>query len=188
MLQQRPEIANIENRLAFAGKQLQLAENSLKPRVDLGIKASHDLGDGSRTREGFESIIDFSISIPLERRTGLGQVSGSRAAMEKLRWERTLLENRLTNEIIKLAATLNASRDFVLITDEEATLAKTLEEAERTRFIAGDSDFFLVNLREERTADAQIRNLESNLKYHLSRVELQAISMDLEALKLTQLD
>lgn len=186
ILQQRPELARIENRLVLEGKRLQLAENALKPRVDLGIKASHDLGDGSRTREGFESIIDFSISIPLERRTGLGQVSSARAAIEKLRWEQTLLENRLSNEIIKLATTLNASRDFVFITGEEADQAAQLEEAERIRFNAGDSDFFLVNLREERTADARIRNLESLLKYHLARVELQAISLDLEALNLAE--
>ena len=186
ILNQRPELARIENRLALERRRLALAENALLPRVDVGVKASHDLGAGSRTREGFESIIDFSISIPLERRTGLGQVASAQAAMEKLKWERTLTENRLSTEIIKLATTLNAARDFVAITADEASQALVLEEAERIRFAAGDSDFFVVNLREERSADASIRNLDSSLKYHLSRVNLQAISMDLEALRLSQ--
>ncbi|MGR8947506.1 MAG: TolC family protein [Gammaproteobacteria bacterium] len=186
ILERRPELARLENRLALETRRLELAENSLMPRVDVGVKASHDLGDGSRTREGFESIVDLSISIPLERRTGLGQVSSARAAMEKLKWERTLLENRLTTEIIKLATSLNAARDFVAITNEEASQAQVLEEAERVRFAAGDSDFFLVNLREERSADARIRNLDSSLQYHLSRVDLQAISMDLASLRLTR--
>ena len=186
ILNQRPELARIENRLSLERRRLALAENALLPRIDVGVKASHDLGAGSRTREGFESIIDFSISIPLERRTGLGQVASAQAAMEKLKWERTLTENRLSTEIIKLATTLNAARDFVAITADEAAQALVLEEAERIRFAAGDSDFFVVNLREERSADASIRNLDSSLKYHLSRTNLQAISMDLEALRLSQ--
>lgn len=185
VLEKRPELAALKVRLAVESERLKLAENALKPRVDLGIKASHDLGDGSRTREGFESIIDFSVSIPLEQRTGKGQVASARAAMEKLKVDRTLLENRLTLEIIKLATTLNATRDFVAITKDEATQAALLEDAERIRFEAGDSDFFLVNLREERRADAEIRNLQSKLRYHLARADLQAITMDLSALGLT---
>lgn len=184
VLAKRPELMRVELKLAAETQRLELAENALKPRVDVGIKASHDVGNGSRTREGFESIIDVSVSIPLERRTGQGQVASARAAMEKLKIDRTLLENRLTAEIIKLATTLNATRDFVAITYEEAEQAMLLEEAERTRFDAGDSDFFLVNLREERRADAEIRNLQSKLQYHLSRADLQAITMDLEALRL----
>ncbi|MEM7465466.1 MAG: TolC family protein, partial [Pseudomonadota bacterium] len=171
-------------RLRLETQRLALAENALKPRVDVGVKASHDLGAGSRTREGFESIIDLSISIPLERRTGRGQVSSARANMEKLKWDRMLLENRLSTEIIKLATTLNAARDFVEITDEEAEQALVLADAERIRFDAGDSDFFLVNLREERAANAKVRNLDSLLRYHLSRTDLQAISLDLPALRL----
>ena len=186
ILAKRPELQQIENRLSLEGKRLALAENALLPRVDLGVKASHDIGNGSRTREGFESIIDLSISIPLERRTGRGQVSTARAAMEKLKWDRTLTENRLTTQIIKLATSLNAARDFVAITGEEAEQAILLEEAERIRFSAGDSDFFVVNLREERSADARIRNLQSLLRYHRSRAELQAITMDLAALRLTE--
>ena len=186
VLEKRPELAQIENRLSLEGKRLALAENALMPRIDLGVKASHDLGDGSRTREGFESIIDLSISIPLERRTGRGQVSSARAAMEKLKWDRALLENRLSTQIIKLATSLNAARDFVAITGEEAEQAILLEEAERIRFGAGDSDFFVVNLREERSADAKIRNLQSLLQYHRSRTALQAITMDLAALRLAE--
>ena len=186
VLKRRPELAQVDNRLALEGKRLALAENALKPRVDVGVKASHDLGAGSRSREGFESIIDLSISIPLERRTGQGQVSSARATLEKLKWDRALLENRLTTQIIKLATSLNAARDFVAITAEEAEQAIVLEEAERIRFDAGDSDFFVVNLREERSADAKIRNLESLLRYHISRVDLQAISMDLPALRLAE--
>lgn len=186
VLAKRPELARIQTRLAAESERLKLAQNALKPRVDLGVKASHDLGGGSRTREGFESIIDLSVSIPLEQRTGKGRVASARAAMEKLKVDRTLLENRLTLEIIKLATTLNASIDFVSITQDEAAQSLLLEEAERTRFEAGDSDFFLVNLREERRADAQVRNLQSKLQYHLARADLQAITMDLDALGLDE--
>ncbi len=184
VIARRPELFRIENRLEVENERLKLAENVLKPKIDIGVKASNDIGRGDRIRKGFESIIDISISIPLERLTGEGQIASVRAQQKKLEWDRMLLENKITTEITKLATTLNAARDFVVITKEEAVQAKLLEEAERIRFQAGDSDFFLVNLREERSADAQVRNLQSKLQYYLSKTDLQAITMDLQALRL----
>jgi len=75
-------------------------------------------------------------------------------------------------------------RELVALTGDEAEQAATMEQAERTRFEAGASDFFLVNLREERSADARIRHLDARLLYQLSVADLHAITIDREALGL----
>lgn len=181
VLTRRPELARLERSLALEQRRLMLAENALMPRVDVGFKASHDLGGGSRTREGFEAIAELTVSIPLERRLGRGQVAESRAAINRLGFDRLMLENRLDTEIRKLVTTLDAARDFVEITRVEAQQAKQLEEAERIRFRAGDSDFFVVNLREERSADALLRNLESRRHYLTSLADIRALTLDFGA-------
>ena len=184
IIQARPELARLDNQSELARQQLRLAENALKPRVDIGFKGSQDFGRGSRTREDFEALVDLSISIPLERRTGEGRRAEARARLNQIEWERALVEQQLTNDILKLATALNAAREFVQITDEESVQAAVLADAERNRFEAGASDFFLVNLREERDADARLRNIDARLRYHLARVDLNAITLDYEALGL----
>lgn len=184
VLERRPELARIDNDAALERQRLRLAENALLPRVDLGLKAGHDLGGGSRTRDGFEAIVDVTVSIPLERRRGEGLVAESRARLRQLELDRRLTEDRFANEIRKLAVRINAARDFAAITAEEAAQALVMEQAERKRFDAGDSDFFVVNLREERTADAFVRNLDSRLDYFRHLTDLNASTVDLEALGL----
>ncbi len=184
VLERRPELASLDNRIDLERERLALAENALMPRVDLGVKAGHDLGGGSRTRDGFEALVDLEISIPLERRRGEGQVAAARARLRQLELDRTLIEQRLTNELLKLGVAIDAAREFVAITDMEAAAAVELEQAERKRFSAGASDFFLVNLREERSADARLRNVDAHLRYFRDLADLQAVTLDLPALGL----
>ncbi|MGR8920593.1 MAG: TolC family protein, partial [Gammaproteobacteria bacterium] len=148
-------------------------------RIDLGLKASHDLGRGSRTREDFETIVDLTVSVPLERNRGTGLVSESRARLRQLELDRRLAEDRLANEVRKLSAEINAAREFVSITAQEASQALVMEQAERKRFAAGASDFFLVNLREEMNADAQVRNLDAKLRYFRALADFHAATMNL---------
>ncbi len=182
VLGQRPELLRIDNLTTIERKRLLLAENELKPRIDLGLKAAHDVGSGSRTREGFDAIVNLEISIPLERRRGTGLASQSYARLRQLALERRLVKDRLTTDVTRLSTNINASRELVDITHEEAEQAQKMVNAERKRFAAGASDFFLVNLREERSADARVRNLESRLRYYNNLADLQAITLDYQAL------
>ena len=57
-------------------------------------------------------------------------------------------------------------------------------DAERKRFELGASDFFLVNLREERVADAQIRAIRAELNGRIARTSYDAATINLAALGL----
>lgn len=183
-LARRPELARLDNARMLESQRLALAENALLPRVDLGLKGAQDIGGGSRTRRGFDTLVDLTLSIPLERRRGEGLIAESRARLRQLEFERTLTEQRLGNEIRKLGTALNAAREFVAVTADEAVQATRMVTAEHQRFAAGASDFFLVNLREERSADARLRNLDAHLRYHHGLTDLQAVTIDRESLGL----
>lgn len=185
VITRRPEFAQLDTSLERERSRLRVAENALLPKVDVGLKAAHDLGAGARSREGFDAIVELEVSIPLERRRGQGMVSESRAKLRQLELDRRLLEDRVDNEIRKLENAIAATRDFVAITEQEVSQAAVLEDAERKRFAAGASDFFLVNLREERSADARTRNLDSRLSFFNSLVDYHAATIDLPALGIT---
>lgn len=184
VLASRPELLQLDNLAVIEQKRLLLAENELKPRVDLGIKAAHDMGGGSRSRDGFDAIVDLEIAIPLERRRGRGRVTASRARLRQIALERKLVAEQLSNEVHKLVASIDAAAELSSITSAEFDRAERMVEAERKRFRAGASDFFLVNLREERSADAEIRNLEARARFLKSRTDLHAITLDFAALGL----
>lgn len=184
VLERRPEFARIDAGLDRERGRLRLAENELKPRVDLGLKAAQDLGGGSPTRERFDTIVDVTVSIPLETRRGRGMAAEARARLRQLELDRRLLQDQVTNEIDKLETTIDAAREFVGLAAAEVEQAAVMEAAERDRFAAGASDFFLVNLREERSADARIRHLDAHLGYTTSVVDYQAATFDTAALGL----
>ncbi len=184
VLARRPEFAQLDTSLERERARLQVAENALLPRVDVGLKAAHDLGDGERSRRGLDALVDVQVSIPLERRRGQGLVAQARAKIRQLELERHLLTDQVANEIRKIENNIEAARQFVAITAQEVSQAALMETAEHTRFAAGASDFFLVNLREERSADARARNLDSKLGFFNSLIDYQAATIDLAALGL----
>ena len=49
-----------------------------------------------------------------------------------------------------------------------------LEDAEKTRFTRGGSDFFLINLREQKTASAKIENSLIFGKYYKTLADYKA--------------
>ena len=184
LLDRHPRLVRIDNAAARERERLRLAENSLLPRVDLGVKASHDLGNGSNSREGFETIVDLTVSIPLERRLGRGAVAEAEAKLRQLELDRRLAADRIATEVGKLLTRIEAAADYAGLTADEAQQARVMADAERKRFAAGASDFFVVNLREEQRADARIRNLDANLAFFVGLTDYHATTVDFPALGL----
>lgn len=178
VLNRRPELARLDNRHTVERERLRLARNALAPRVDVALKGAHDVGSGSPARDGFDAIVALQVEIPLERRSGKGRIAESQARLRQIEFERALSAQQLTNELHRLSINLNAAREFAAIAAEEAVQAELMEDAERQRFAAGASDFFLVNLREERRADARIRAIDAQLRYFHHLADLQAITLD----------
>lgn len=164
-LEVRPELGLVAADVERERIRLALGENALKTRLDLNLETSRDIGDGSRTREGTDSLVRLDITVPLERRTGRGRVAEARANLSRLELDRQLLNERIAVEVRNIANDIKAAERFVALATLEVEQAAILEEAERERFADGASDFFVVNLREEASADARVRRIEARLGY-----------------------
>jgi outer membrane protein TolC len=184
VLANRPELLLLDNQGVLERKRLLLAENELKPRIDLALKGAHDMSGGSRSRDGFDAVIALEVSVPLQRRRGLGLIVESRSRLRQLAIERRLAGEQLANEVRKLVTDINAAHELSAITNAEFDRAQQMVVAERKRFADGASDLFLVNLREERGADAKIRHLEARARLLNKLTDLQAITLDFAALRI----
>ena len=138
--------------------------------VVVGFKALLDISDGSRTRQGFDAIVDVTVSISLKRRRTHGQAASARAKLEQLRCGRWMSRECPPNERSALDTAINAAHQCDDITAAMATQANLMKQSESGRFAVGANDFFHINLREKRSANAGSGDLEATLgAFHRAR-------------------
>lgn len=180
----RPDFQSLLTRIEQAGVRARLAENELKPRLDLRAEASKDFGPGSPVRRPLEGALGLRFSVPLEQRAARGRIAEVAAEQDALALRLRFLEEQIGVEIANLRTQVKGAETLAGLATAEAALARRMAEAERRRFTLGASDFLLVNLREESLADATIREIEANYRHAAAQAELVAALADRDQLGL----
>lgn len=178
---ERPDLEAILVRLDQVEVKRLLAENDLRPRLDIRAEAAKDLGPvglGGASRTPAEGIVGLRFSLPLERRAARGKIAEAAAEADGLRLRRRLIEDQILVEVNGLAIQATTADRLVALAVDETALADRMAAAERRRFQLGASDFILVNLREESAADAALRQLDAEYRRAAARAELVAATVD----------
>lgn len=186
ILDQNPAVQIFDLQMEMAENDIALGENNLLPALDLEMRIADDFGDGSGgfKREDPEGTIRLSASVPLQNRLGRGRVQSGVAKKNKAEFQKTLVLDQLEVNLKNAVNNIETAQELVDVTEDEIGVTRDMEDAERVRFENGQSDFFLINIRENNRAMARIKNIEA-LKY-LSYVyaDYLAMTLDLDALKL----
>lgn len=183
----RPDLRAIDLRLAQASEQLRLDENLRKPRIDLKVEASRDLGPeglGGASRSGTETKVGLAFSMPLEQRAASGRIAATRAEIQAFELRRRQLEEEIMVSLDALDADVRATRRLVELAVREREAAVELARAEQRRFALGASDLFLTTVREEAAADAEVRAIDAALRQAAAHADVAAATADLRALGL----
>ncbi len=186
-LEARPDLKALDLRLAQASEQLRLDENLRKPRIDLKVEASRDLGAeglGGSSRSGTETKVGLAFSLPLEQRTASGRIAATRAEIQAFELRRRQLEEEILIALDALDADVRATRRLVDLATQERAAAVELARAEQRRFALGASDLFLTTVREEAAADAEIRAIDARVRQAAAHADMAAAIADLPALGL----
>ncbi|MET1756316.1 TolC family protein [Novosphingobium sp. RD2P27] len=183
----RPDIRTAGAKIEQALTKLALAENDLRPRLDLRVEASKDLGDdgyGGTSRTPLEGIVGVRLTVPLQNRAAKGKVVEAQAELDAVEARRRTIRDQIQIEINGILIALDGGARLVETAREELALAERLAAAERRRFELGSSDFFLVNQREDTATDARVRLIEAEARQAGARAELIAATADTDALQL----
>ena len=101
----------------------------------------------------------FDLPVPLT------QARGRRAAVEaaraKLAAQARLLDDRIAVDVQDALSAAVAAAGRVVAADEEVRAAGAAEAGEVARFAAGDSTLFLVNQREQQSAEARLAAIDA---------------------------
>lgn len=183
----RPDLRQLDMRLKQATDRLALDRNSLRPRLDLKLEASQDIGpvgEGGRSRVGTDTKVGLSFTLPLERRLARGRIDQTVAEIDALQRRRQQTEEQIVAAIDALAIDVRATGQLRALAEAEHERATTMARAESRRFVMGASDFFLVNMREEAAADAAVRKLDAAYREVVAHAELASAAADLPTLGL----
>lgn len=180
----RPDIKALLARIDQNSIRVRMAENELRPRLDLRAEASKDIGPGSPVRTPAEALLGLRFSLPLEQRAAKGRIAEVAAEQDALSIRLRFLEEQVGVEIANLRTQMDGAERLAALATDEAALARRMAEAERRRYALGASDFLVVNLREEALADATIREIDAIYRSAAARAELVAAMADREQLRI----
>lgn len=183
----RPDVQTLVARVEQATTRLALAQNDLRPRLDLRGEVGKDLGReglGGLSRTPLEAAVGVRFSVPLQNRVAKGRIAEVRAEIDALEARSRFLREQIAIEVQGINIAVHGAVRLAEAADQERALADRLAAAERRRFELGSSDFFLVNQREETANDARVRLIDANARIAATRAELAAATVDREALGL----
>lgn len=174
----RPELRRYALLLDRAALDRSLARNTRRPRVDLRLSTSRDLGEGPNELSG--TILEAGVSIvsAVPNRTGRGREQARRADVAGLEAELQLFEETLAVDVTRALLDLRVASELVAIEREAARVADELATAERRRFEEGGTSMLFVNLREQTAADARIAVIEREAEALMARAIVDALVGD----------
>lgn len=159
-LQKRPDAQRISTQLAAAEVDLKLAKNQKLPELDLITTYTTERGDSADVRRGpteFRAGINFNM--PLQRRTAEGKIRATESKIAALKQKEQYARDSIREEVQDAISALTTVLQRVDIAQQELDVAKQLEAAERTKFDFGEGTLFLLNLREQATLEAAVKNV-----------------------------
>ncbi len=167
----RPEIQILKTKQNKEQNYLKQANNLLQPTLDLGFETSKDLGKGSVTRKETVNNVKLNFDLPLQLSDARGQLAKAEANIKYLNYEQQLLVEKIQVEIKQIGSYLNILAEIYHNAEDEFKLSQKLASAEKERFKQGGSDFFLINLREQELARANISKIQAIEKYYHTMAE-----------------
>lgn len=174
-VQNRPEFKIIQMQLQQITNQQKLANNYLLPKLNLSIQYNQNNSDTPTTSyfnlNQQEAVGKLEFSLPLERSYGKGMDKETEANLKKLLNDRQLLLDQLRSQIETLRYSVSATATQVDMSKSENRLAQDLLTAEANRIKNGDSNLFMLNLREDNATNSYISYINGIANNYQSLIE-----------------
>ncbi|NBX75589.1 MAG: TolC family protein [Proteobacteria bacterium] len=173
-LKSRPDLNRFQLLKGQNEIELELAENQTAPKIDIQVQAIRSLQNGDPVRNGTQLEAGIQLEVPLQVNVAGGREDFSKATLARLELQERFLKDKIAVEVYNAKSALNAALLRAQVTEQETQLAKKLEQGERVRFRQGDSNQLFVNIREQATADAAVREVDALADYLKSLANLHA--------------
>lgn len=170
----RAEIKILRNNRLKETANLKYANNLFQPKLDLNLEASKDIGNGNEQLSQSRNKIGLQLSLPLQFSGAKGAKSKAKAKISALDYEEKIMQEQIKTELKQIYISIKNNSQMLNNLKEEVLLAQKLEKAERKKFRFGASNFFVVNLREQISANSKIKKIEAWQKLQNFKADYKA--------------
>jgi outer membrane protein, heavy metal efflux system len=173
----RPEPRRFKLTQSQSQLENDYARNQLRPGIDLQVAGSHDVGASNALRPDLrQPVVEATVlvDIPLQTRMMQGRADAAAVTAMRAGIQEGFAKDRVRADVADAHSALRGARLRIDATRSEVALAQDLESSERLRFEQGDSHLLIVNLREQQTAEAELREVEALFDYHRAHADLRA--------------
>lgn len=176
-LARRPDVQRLAAAKQRQEVELRFQKNQLWPKLDVGLAVSKDLGASPRPDAdalgNAEVEVSAMLDVPILYRAPLGRIDAARAGLAKVDADLRLAKDRVVVDVRDAVSALKAARERAAWARQEVEVAEKLEQGERTRFSLGDSTQLFVNLREQTTVEARMREVDALADFQKAAVALK---------------
>lgn len=171
----RPEVREIELRIRRGGIDRLLANNALKPNLDLALELNQAIGnDVPSDIEKTELTGMLKFSVPIGRNEAKGRLEMIDASIRQLEKQRQFAREQIYAEASNTFQEVRTAYDSLAKTRENVALAGQLEAAESERFAQGASDLLALQLREQAMFEAKNSEIDAQYAFFKAMADYQA--------------
>lgn len=181
ILRDRPELRRLRLGLERLRQKISLRQNDLKPRLDFNVEFSHDFGnvaEGGISRDSTDTVVGFQFSVPIGQRAAKGRLKAVKAERAAMMYRERRIQDQVSTELEAILVDISAANELLELANIDVEQSRAMQKAEEKRFENGASDFFLLNIREETAANAEIRKMTANLQVHRAYANYAAATMN----------
>ena len=171
-LSEHPKLQALQAKLQALRIERRLKMNNLLPKVDLEynfLTPEPELVDNFDT-SNYKAGVKFSF--PLFLRKERGELKLAKFKLEDASLELELSRRRIDNKVEALLQELESYVDQINISEEMVENYQKLLQAEERKFSFGESSLFLINTRENKLIEAQLKQNQILVKYLVAKAEL----------------
>jgi outer membrane protein len=181
---QSPELAVLAAQEAGATIELEVAENGLLPRLDLGLS----LGTGATGRtfssaledtaklEGYTALASLTYEQALGNDAAKGATRRARAQREKVRVSAVDVRFQINEAMARAVALVRSAEQRVELGARAVKLAEQNIGVEQSRFNLGKSTNFDVLQRQDELKQAQLRQARAVVDFHKAQTVIQSLT------------
>lgn len=118
--------------------------------------------------------VGAQLSLPLQFSQAKGKINQAKSNISAITYEEKNIKDSIKVELEQIHISITNNVKMLNNLKEEVTLAHKLEAAERRKFELGASNFFIVNLREQISANSRIRKIQAWQKLQNFKTDYKA--------------
>ena len=178
LISKNPVIKQFIDKRNIAYTNLFLAQNSYLPKLNTEFYVAQDFGGGNPPLNKSSINVALTFQSPIGRQYAIGNIAANMNSISELNSDQKMAYEQLDVDIVNCENQIKLNENIIDLIDQQIVIAIKLQRAEYIKFHNGDSNLFLVNLREQLTANAQMKLIDAVANYYKSIATYQYFTSD----------